>query len=276
MTQGTTSEVHPARAEPSILLVDDDVELCELLRSSSRSAASAWKWRTTGREAVAQLAGDHDLILLDVMMPGARRLRGAPPGAATEPGPGDHAHGPDHAGGPGRRAGRRRRRLPAQAVRDGRAAGPDPGRAPPGRPAPKEAEVLEAGGVRLIPSAREVLGRGLACRLTTVEYDILEFLVHAAGRIVSRDELTAALYRRRATQFDRTLDMHICNLRKKLGRNGDLIRTVRGVGYLFRIGPGRPGERPDMRSIFAKVLLWSLGTFAPLAGRLLGHLGRFS
>ena len=74
--------------------------------------------------------------------------------------------------------------------------------------------------------------------LTTVEYDILEFLVHAAGRVVSRDELSVALYRRRATRFDRTLDMHISNLRKKLGRHGALIRTVRSVGYLFSTGPG--------------------------------------
>ena len=76
--------------------------------------------------------------------------------------------------------------------------------------------------------------------VTTVEYDILEFLVRSAGRIISRDELTAALYQRRATKFDRSLDMHICNLRKKLGPHGDLIRTVRGVGYLFRSGPEGP------------------------------------
>jgi two-component system response regulator CpxR len=108
--------------------------------------------------------------------------------------------------------------------------------------APKEAEVLEAGGIRLIPSAREVLAEGASVAVTTVEYDILEFLVHSAGRIVSRDELTAALYQRRATKFDRTLDMHICNLRKKLGPHGNLIRTVRGVGYLCRFEPDGPGD----------------------------------
>ena len=100
----------------------------------------------------------------------------------------------------------------------------------------KEAEILEAGGVKLIPSAREALSDGKPLSLTTVEYDILEFLVNSAGRIVSRDELMAALYRRRSTPFDRTLDMHICNLRRKLGRNGPLIRTVRSVGYLFQAG----------------------------------------
>ena len=105
---------------------------------------------------------------------------------------------------------------------------------------PKEAEILEAGAIRLIPGARQVLADGATVAVTTVEYDILEFLVHSAGRIVSRDELTAALYRRRATKFDRTLDMHICNLRKKLGGHGELIRTVRGVGYLFSIEPNGP------------------------------------
>jgi two-component system, OmpR family, response regulator CpxR len=90
--------------------------------------------------------------------------------------------------------------------------------------------------VKLIPSAREALSDGKPLTLTTVEYDILEFLINSAGRVVSRDELMAALYRRRSTPFDRTLDMHICNLRRKLGRNGPRIRTVRSVGYLFQAG----------------------------------------
>jgi two-component system response regulator CpxR len=69
--------------------------------------------------------------------------------------------------------------------------------------------------------------------LTTTEYDILEQLVRSAGRTVSRDELVALLYQRRATPFDRALDVHVSHLRKKLGPDGALIRTVRGVGYLF-------------------------------------------
>jgi two-component system response regulator CpxR len=101
---------------------------------------------------------------------------------------------------------------------------------------------LQIGELRLIPPAREVILEDRPLPLTTVEYDILEFLAHSAGRIVSRDELTAALYQRRATKFDRTLDMHICNLRKKLGGHGGLIRTVRGVGYLCKVGPDGPGD----------------------------------
>ena len=106
---------------------------------------------------------------------------------------------------------------------------------------PKPPEVLAAGAIKLTPSAREAICDGSPLLLTTVEYDILEFLVHAAGRVVPRAELMAALYRRRSTRFDRTLDMHVCNVRKKLGAHGALIHTVRSVGYLFRVGQEADG-----------------------------------
>ena len=177
-------------------------------------------------------------------MPGLDGFELLAAGPAAEPGPGDHADGPHDPGRPRGRPRRRGRRLPAQAVRHRGADGPDPGRAPPGRPVPRRRPRSWKPG-RSGSSRRHARSwpTGPRSRVTTVEYDILEFLVHSAGRIVSRDELTAALYRRRATKFDRTLDMHICNLRKKLGRHGDLIRTVRGVGYLCRVEPERPGGR---------------------------------
>jgi len=63
---------------------------------------------------------------------------------------------------------------------------------------------------------------------------ILEVLARSAGRTVTRDELTAALYQRRATPYERSLDVHISHLRKKLERDErSLIRTIRGVGYQF-------------------------------------------
>jgi two-component system response regulator CpxR len=84
--------------------------------------------------------------------------------------------------------------------------------------------------------------------LTTTEYDILEQLVRFAGRTVSRDELSTILYQRRATPFDRALDVHVSHLRKKLGRHGELIRTIRGVGYLFCSGGGPPLDEPENES----------------------------
>jgi two-component system response regulator CpxR len=102
-------------------------------------------------------------------------------------------------------------------------------------------DVLQAVGFRLMLRARETSVDGTPVALTAVEYDILEYLVRAAGRVVPRDELTIALFRRRAKPFDRALDTHIYNLRKKLGDRGDAIGTVRGVGYLFRVTDGSEG-----------------------------------
>jgi two-component system, OmpR family, response regulator CpxR len=227
----------------SILLADDDVELCELLREFFARRGVRLETVHDGRRGLARaVSGDHDLLLLDVMMPGLDGFELL-------------------------RLVRRQSQVPvimltARTTQSDRVTGLDAGaddylpkpfgtaelvariravlrRA--GRPA-QEPEVLEIGSVRLVPSAREATSDGVSLPLTTVEYDILEYLVNAAGRVVSRDELTAALYRRRATKFDRTLDMHICNLRKKLDRQGALIGTVRGVGYLFRFMPEPPGK----------------------------------
>jgi two-component system response regulator CpxR len=227
----------------SLLLVDDDIELCELLQEYMARCGICLEAAHDGRRGLARaLHGGHDLLLLDVMMPGldgfellrlVRRQSQVPVIMLTarttqaDRVAGLDAGADDYLSKPFGTA-ELLARIRAVLRRAGRAQ--------------KEAEVLEAGGIRLIPTAREALADGSAVPLTTVEYDILEFLVHAAGRVVSRDELTAALYQRQTTRFDRSLDMHICNLRKKLGGHGDLIRTVRGVGYLFRCGPEELGE----------------------------------
>ncbi len=100
-------------------------------------------------------------------------------------------------------------------------------------------ERLEVNGVRLDPSSREVTLDGQKVELTTVEFDVLQTMMQAAGRVLSRDAIMEALYQRKASPFDRAIDVHISHLRKKLetsrasapGRT--LIRTVRGVGYQF-------------------------------------------
>lgn len=92
---------------------------------------------------------------------------------------------------------------------------------------------VEVSGVRLDAASRTVTQDGKPVTLTSVEFDILEVLVRAAGRVVSRDELMQRLYQREATPFDRSIDVHVSHLRKKLDDSEDLIRTVRGVGYQF-------------------------------------------
>jgi two-component system response regulator CpxR len=225
-------------------MVDDDVELCELVDEFLAPHAIRLEAAHDGRRGLARaLAGEHDLVLLDVMMPGldgfellrlvrrqsqvpvimlTARTAQADRVAGLDAGADDYLPKPF---GPEELLARIRALL----RRAGRA--------------PRVPGNLQAGGVQLIPSAREVRCDGVVLELTTVEYDVLEVLVRAAGRAVSRDELTAAVYRRRAQPFDRALDVHISNLRKKLGRHGTLIRTVRGVGYLFRAGPDS-GEGP--------------------------------
>lgn len=92
---------------------------------------------------------------------------------------------------------------------------------------------MEINGVRLDPGSREIHCDSERVEVTTIEFDILQVLMHAAGRVVTRDQLMESLYQRKASPFDRAIDVHISHLRKKLERNRTLIRTVRGVGYQF-------------------------------------------
>jgi hypothetical protein len=94
-----------------------------------------------------------------------------------------------------------------------------------------------------------VLRDGEPVEVTTFEFDILETLMRSAGRVVSRDELMEELYGRKATPFDRSVDMHISHLRKKLEGDKPLIKTVRGVGYQFVRSPEEACKRRDEKSL---------------------------
>jgi DNA-binding response OmpR family regulator len=98
-------------------------------------------------------------------------------------------------------------------------------------------EKFEVNGITIDPGTREVTRGGTPVEVTTFEFDILETLMRAAGRVVSRDDLMEELYGRKATPFDRSVDMHISHLRKKLENDKPLIKTVRGVGYQFVRSP---------------------------------------
>lgn len=100
--------------------------------------------------------------------------------------------------------------------------------------------VIESSGLRLNVATREVFAGGIAIELTTVEFDILAILMRSAGHPVSRDHLMESLHQRKATAYDRSIDMHVSNLRKKLNASPmrNLIKTVRGAGYQFCPGTG--------------------------------------
>ena len=74
--------------------------------------------------------------------------------------------------------------------------------------------------------------------LTAVEFDLLVALVEMAGKVVKKEDLSVKVLERELSPFDRSLDMHVSNLRKKLGKrdNGDdRIKTVRSVGYIYTL-----------------------------------------
>ena len=101
------------------------------------------------------------------------------------------------------------------------------------------AEKLEAHGVSVDVPAREARVNGRRVELTGLEFDLLVALVRRAGRVIPRDALLGEAGRGDTLVGERTVDVHISHLRQKLGEEGArLIKTVRGVGYLFaREGP---------------------------------------
>jgi DNA-binding response OmpR family regulator len=99
--------------------------------------------------------------------------------------------------------------------------------------ATKGSKDVTIGDIRINATQREVWIAGSPAELTEMDFDLLEILMRSAGRVISRDELTLALFERKAAPYDRILDVHISNLRKKLEGGRSLIRTIRGVGYVF-------------------------------------------
>jgi DNA-binding response OmpR family regulator len=90
---------------------------------------------------------------------------------------------------------------------------------------------LLLGPVRLDLDAREVTVEGLQVPLTVTEFDLLAALMRHPGRVLSREQLLSQVWGYEAAAGTRTVDVHVGQVRAKLGAAGDLIRTVRGVGY---------------------------------------------
>jgi len=219
----------------SLLLVDDDVELCGMMKEYFGGAGHTLDSANNGREGLASaLSGSYDLLILDVMLPeidGFAVLQQL----------------------------RRSKSLPvimltARVHRDDRIlglnAGADDYLPKPFDPDELMARVqavlrrssavvqqgdsaLRAGKIRIDLATREVWSSDTAVDLTAMEFDLLELLMRSQGNVVSRDEITALLFQREATPYDRFLDVHISHLRKKMKCGRNLIRAIRGVGYVL-------------------------------------------
>ncbi|HEX5099693.1 MAG TPA: response regulator transcription factor [Polyangiaceae bacterium] len=218
-----------------VLVVDDDVRLYELIRSFLEQNDVGPAHAPNGRRALELLEREaFDAVLLDVMMPELdglsvlKRLRARWPtlpvlmltakGDETDRVVGLELGADDYLTKPFSP-----RELLARLRAVLRRANPDLGR-----------QRLAAGNVVLEVETRAVHVDGQPVELTGLEFDLLLSLLRRAGQVVPRASLLAQAGRTDVTVSDRTVDVHISHLRKKLGDDPPrLIRTVRGVGYVL-------------------------------------------
>jgi DNA-binding response OmpR family regulator len=224
---------------PRLLVIDDDIELCDLVaRYLSTDGFTVDLAHGTSADIDRALSGSYALVILDVMLRDVngfdvlRRIRttsAVPILMLTAKGnPIDRVLGlelgaDDYLGkpfNPAELAARIRAILR-------RIARPPGGRLLTG---------VTVGDLDLDPGARVVRRAGAVVAVTSVEFDLLEALMRAAGQVVAREALARDVLGRPFSPFDRSIDTHIYNLRRKIGPHDDgteRIKGVRGVGYLY-------------------------------------------
>lgn len=248
-----------------VLLIDDDKELCALLTEYLAPEGLAVEPCHTGGQGLARaLSGDYDAALLDVALPdasgfdvlGTIRSRSALPVlmltgrgddvdriVGLEMGADDYVPKPFV---PRELLARLRavlRRTRVQGMGGMVGAGPSAatgGVGCIGGVGPYRKRNLSFGGITVDRSARTALRDGAPLPLTPVEYAILVLLLEAEGATVAREDISRGVLGREILPFDRSIDVHVSNLRKKLGPCDDgqpRVGTVRGAGYYFRVSP---------------------------------------
>ena len=102
----------------------------------------------------------------------------------------------------------------------------------------KGSDKISVDDIELSEASRSAKLNGEEVVLTSVEFDLLKHLLKEAGKIIKKEDLSLRVLDRELSPFDRSLDMHISNLRKKLGHREDgseRIKTVRSVGYIYTL-----------------------------------------
>jgi DNA-binding response OmpR family regulator len=225
-----------------VLLVDDDTELTEMLTQYLATEGFDVESAPDGETALAiTRSGEFDLMVLDVMMPRkngfdvlrALRAHSLMPVlmltardedvdsiVGLELGADDYLSKPCN---PRVLVARIRAILRrAGSANDGS-----------GNEAP---QTLTLGDLEMQTGTRRVLRGGQPVAMTSTEYSVLEVLLRAAGHVVSKTDLSEHALGRKLTRYDRSLDMHVSSLRRKLGAlpgGEERIQTVRGVGYQY-------------------------------------------
>ena len=223
-----------------VLIVDDDTELCELVAEYLTPEGFQVEGVHDGPHGLERaLAEEHAILVLDIMLPGMNGLdvlrhvraksrlpvliltaRGDDVDriVGLEIGADDYLAKPFN---PRELLARIRailRRTQAAAA---------------GAPA---SDRLQVGDVELDPSARVVLRGKEPVELTSVEFALLEMLLRSAGQVVTREAIAHDVLGRQFFPYDRSIDMHVSKLRRKLGdapQGGDRIKTIRGIGYVY-------------------------------------------
>ncbi len=225
-----------------ILVVDDDRELCELLSEYLRPEGFDVETVYDAEKGIERsLAGEYGLVVLDVMLPGMSgfevlrhiRERSRIPVlmltargddvdriVGLEMGADDYLPKPFN---PRELVARiraiQRRMLPAA-----------------GQMAEAPGERLVVGDVELDTATRTLRLSGREIDVTAVEFSLLEELLRLSGRVVTRRDLSRKILGRDLSPYDRSIDVHVSSLRRKLGHETEgteRIKTVRGVGYLY-------------------------------------------
>jgi DNA-binding response OmpR family regulator len=222
----------------TILVIDDEPELVKLLDYNLSKAGYLVLSARDGESGLAA-ARKHapDAIILDVMMPGldgwevCKRLRQDPSTSAlpvlmltAKADEGDRVLGlelgaDDYVGKP---FGVRELLARVKALlRRSEVASSSP-------------EVLKTGKIIIDSSRRTVMASGKPVALTATEFNLLKALAEKEGRVISREDLLSLARGDEVAVMDRTVDVHVASLRKKLGKLGEMIETVRGVGYRLK------------------------------------------
>jgi two-component system response regulator CpxR len=225
-----------------VLLIDDDIELCSMLEDYLKRHGFAVSKEHNGEQGLHRaLTGEFSIVLLDVMLPGLdgfevlRRLRTSSQVSVLlltargedidrivglEIGADDYLPKPFN---PRELLARIRAILRrSAAVRTAMSNA---------KPTIKH---LSVAGIELDSGARTAICNGVELDLTNVEFELLGALMEAPGQILTREHLTECVLDRRFNPFDRSLDMHVSRLRRKLddaAQLGDQIKTIRSVGY---------------------------------------------
>lgn len=235
------------RAESTrVLMIDDDAKLCRLIRDYLQPVGYQVTAVYNGRDGLEEaLQGDFAAVILDIMMPGLdglellKRLRAQSEipvlmltGRGEEP---DRIVGLElgaddylpKTSSP-RELLARLRALLRRSWSSARRAAPT-------------LSIIAVGGLTIDLGGRSVTLDGANVQLTAAEFDILKSLAQAAGRVKTREQLLIEVADRNFEVFDRSIDVHVSSLRKKLGEDPKVPRyivTVRSVGYMLR----KPGS----------------------------------